>query len=178
MNKRNILSLMALLASPTALIVLGLILLFSPDSASALIATVLGWCVFAVGIGFAVSAVAIREGMATKVVGALFCFSVGSRLLRNPLALAAGTGRFIGLLLLVRGGSDFFQSNYGHGRALALVTAALGVVLIVLPMTTSRLIFALCGLVVLATGVVMLIDRLRYRTLPPADDDPNIIDAL
>jgi len=178
MKKNDILSLLRLLASPLALIALGLILLFNPDSASALIATVLGWCVFAAGIGFVISAVAGRDHLSSKVLGAIFCFAVGSWLLRNPLGLAAGIGRFIGILLLIRGGCDFFQSNLGHARMLALVTAVLGIVLLVLPMTTSRLVFSLCGLVVLITGIVMLIDRLRYRGLPPADDDPNIIDAL
>ena len=53
-----------------------------------------------------------------------------------------------------------------------------GVVLILLPMTTSRLMFSLCGLVVLIIGIVMLLDRLRDRKRLNEPEDPNIIDAL
>ena len=62
-----------------------------------------------------------------------------------------------------------------------LVTAIVGVVLVVLPMTTSRLVFSLCGLVVLVTGIAMFLDRLKGRNRlegPGEPEDPNIIDAL
>ena len=148
MKKHDFWSLVRLLASPVALIVLGLVLLFRPDSASALVATILGWCLLAAGIVLAVAAIAVRESTAVKVLGAVACLAMGIWLLKNPLMLAAGIGRLV------------------------------GIVLIILPMTTSRLVFSLCGLVVLVVGITMLIDRLRFRRLMGGDDDPNIIDAL
>ncbi len=53
-----------------------------------------------------------------------------------------------------------------------------GLILLLLPMTTSRLVFSLCGLVVLGLGIVMLLERLRLRRLLDEGDDPDIIDAL
>ena len=54
----------------------------------------------------------------------------------------------------------------------------IGAILILLPMTTSRVVFSICGLVVLLIGIVMLVDRIRKRRLLEPKDDPNIIDAL
>lgn len=178
MRKNKILSLIRRFASPVALALLGLILLLFPDSASVLVAKVLGWGVFLVGMGFAVAAIASPGGTAGKVLAALACLALGTWLVKNPLVLAKGVGRFIGVLLLIRGGQDFFQSSQSKGRLLSLIVAVLGVVLIVLPMTTSRLVFSACGLVVLLLGIAMFLDRLRTRNLPGSDDDPNIIDAL
>lgn len=178
MKKNPLLSLLTRLASPVALIVLGLILLLYPDSASVLAAKLLGWCALAVGIGFAVAAFASPTGTASNVLVAIVCLIIGSWLLKNPLVLAKGVGRFVGILLFIRGVRDFLSSSQGKGKLLAAVTAVLGVVLIVLPMTTSRLVFSVCGLVVLVVGAAMLIDRLRSRRLLDDGDDPNIIDAL
>lgn len=178
MKKNQIRSLIYWLASPVVLIILGLVLLLCPDSVSVLAAKLLGWCVLAVGIGFAVAAIASHTGTAGNVLGAIACLAVGGWLLKNPLALAKGIGCLVGILLVIRGVQDLFQSARSQSRLLALVTAVLGVVLIVLPMTTSRLVFSACGLVVLLIGVAMLASRLRHRRLLEDGDDPNIIDAL
>lgn len=178
MKKNDILSLVSLLASPVALILLGLILLFCPDSVSVFAAKLLGWILLAAGAGFAVAAFTRPTGTASNVLCAIACLAVGAWLLKNPLLLAKSIGRFVGILLVIRGIRDFPQSIYRQGKLLALVTAVLGVVLIVLPMTTSRVVFSACGLVVLVVGVAMLVDRLRRRRLPGGDNDPNIIDAL
>lgn len=177
MRKNEILSLIRRFASPVALALLGLILLLFPDSASVLAAKILGWGVFLVGVGFVIAAITSPGGTVGKVLAALACLAVGTWLLRNPLVLARGVGRFVGILLLIRGLQDFFQSAR-KGRLLSLAVAVLGVVLIVLPMTTSRLVFSGCGLVVLLLGIAGFVDRLRGRNLPDGGDDPNIIDAL
>lgn len=178
MKKNDILSLVSLLASPAALILLGLILLFCPDSVSVFAAKLLGWILLAVGIGFAAAAFTGSSGTASNVLCAIACLAVGGWLLKSPLLLAKSIGRFVGILLVIRGIRDFAQSIYRQGKLLALITAVLGVVLIALPMTTSRVVFSACGLVVLVIGIAMLVDRLRRRRLPGGDNDPNIIDAL
>jgi hypothetical protein len=48
---------------------------------------------------------------------------------------------------------------------------------VVLPMTTSRLVFSLCGVVVLLIGIGMLVDRLKHTKYLDKGDG-NIIDAL
>lgn len=177
MKKHDILSLICPLITPVVLILLGLVLMFSPDSASALIAKVLGWGVVAAGAGFGIAAIIDRRGTAGKVLSAILCVSAGSWLLRHPLLLAAGIGRFIGILLLLRGGRDLFQSASRGGKILAAIVAVLGIVLIVLPMTTSRVVFSLCGVVLLIVGIAMLAERLRERRYLDGGDS-NIIDAL
>lgn len=178
MKKRDLLSLVYQLASPVALILLGLVLIFNPDTASALIARLLAWGMLLAGIGIGIAAIVSKRGQVGKGVAAVGCVSIGGFLMRNPLVLAAGIGRLLGILLILRGGRDVMLSNRsGHGRILAILTTVVGVVLTVLPLTTSRLVFSLCGVAVLGIGAAMLIDRLKERRYLE-DRDPNIIDAL
>ena len=90
--KDTILSVIRLIATPVLLMVLGLILLIHPDSASALVAQILGWVLVIAGVVFAVSAIAGHFDTLGKVLSAVCCFAVGAWLLRNPLMLAAGSG--------------------------------------------------------------------------------------
>ena len=179
MKKNDIFALIDRLFIPLLLCVLGLILLVNPDSASALVAKVLGWGLMIAGIGSIIAALTSSGGTVGKVLSAILCFGVGGWLLRNPLMLAVGIGRLVGVVLLIRGIRDIAAAGQrGHGRVLAIVTAAVGVVLIVMPMTTSRLVLSLCGLVVLIVGACMLIDRLKDHRRLNEPEDPNIIDAL
>ena len=160
------------------LMVLGLILLIHPDSASALVAQILGWVLVIAGVVFAVSAIAGHFDTLGKVLSAVCCFAVGAWLLRNPLMLAAGLGRLAGILLVVRGIQDILNaSRYHYGILPAVITTILGAVLIALPMTTSRVVISLCGLLVLIVGVAILVDRLKNRR-PKEPAESDIIDAL
>lgn len=176
--KDTILSVIRLIATPVLLMVLGLILLIHPDSASALVAQILGWVLLIAGVVFAVSAIAGHFDTVGKVLSAVCCFAVGAWLLRNPLMLAAGLGRLAGILLVVRGIQDILNaSRYHYGILPAVITTILGAVLIALPMTTSRVVISLCGLLVLIVGVAILVDRLRNRR-PKEPSESDIIDAL
>lgn len=171
-------SVIRLIATPVLLMVLGLILLIHPDSASALVAQILGWLLLIAGVGFAVSAIAGHFDTVGKVLSAVGCFAVGLWLLRNPLMLAAGLGRLAGILLIVRGIRDILDACQRHyGFLSAIVTTVLGAVLIALPMATSRVAMSLCGLLVLIVGIAILADRLRNHR-PKEPDESNIIDAL
>ncbi len=179
MKKSNFLALAYQLASPVLLMVLGLVLILSPDSASVLIARVLGWLVTVVGVCFGIAALTSRGGMAGKVLAALVCLSLGSWLVANPLRLAASIGRFLGILVALRGLRDLFLAREtGCGLVLAAITTLVGLVLIVLPLTTSRLVFSICGAAVLGIGAAMLVQRLRRQRLLDSGDKPDIIDAL
>ena len=179
MKKREILSMLYQLASPVLVMLLGLILIIRPDTASVLIARMLGWLAILVGIGIGVAAIFDRNGAIGKGVASVGCVTIGGFLMRNPLILAAGIGRVLGILLILRGGRDVMLSrNHGYGRILAILTVLVGVVLAVLPMTTSRLVFSACGIVVLLIGGAMLLQRLRERRYLDDGGDPNIIDAL
>lgn len=178
MKKKEIWNLAYQLASPVLIMLLGLVLFFSPDTASALIARLIGWGLTLAGIGIGISAIADRRGAVGKGFAAVGCVCVGGWLAAHPLILAAGIGRILGILIAARGLRDVFLARErGHGNLLAVITTVVGLVLVVLPMTTSRLVFSLCGVVILVIGVAMLLDRLKDRRYLDRGDD-NIIDAL
>ena len=179
MKKEDLFAKIQLLLAPVLIIVLGLVLVFCPDSASALIAKILGWIFGLVAIGFGIAALLNPQGRGGKVVGAILCAVIGGWLGSHPLALAAWFGRIIGIVLILDGVQDMGNNRrQGKRFLLPLMVTVVGAVLVLMPMTASRLLFALCGIVVLVIGVVMLLDRLRgNRQLPPSEK-PDIIDAL
>lgn len=175
MKKQTFKDMCALLLSPVLMILLGLLLLVHPDSASALVGKVLGWVLLLLGLGCGISAIAKPAGTAVKVIPALILLCLGIWLIRTPLALANYGGLFIGILLAIRGIQELAA---GRDKLWSLITLLLGVVLVLSPMTTSRLLFGIIGGIVTVVGLAMLLDRLRRRRLERGDDDPNIIDAL
>ena len=179
MKKQSLPALLYQLASPVALMVLGLILLLDPDSAAALLSRLLGWVVTLVLMVYAIfTFVNWPKKGAVRVCILLVSFGVSTMLLNSPLLLAKNVGRFLGVLILLRGLRDMALSRSNHrGETLALATIAAGILLILLPMTASRLIFRICGGVILAVGVAMVIDRLKNRKYLDGGDK-NIIDAL
>ena len=178
MKKNSVLDMLYQLASPVAVILLGLLLTVNPDSASILIARILGWGLSAIAIGFGIAALLDPDHRIRKAITSVLFACAGGTLAARPLLLVAWIGRLIGLLIAIRGFRDLMISGrYGYSRILALITAGVGTLLVVLPMTTSRLVFSLCGLVVLFIGVGMLVDRLKHRKRL-SGGDRNIIDAL
>jgi len=179
MKKQDVLSLLNLLLVPVLLILLGLILVVNPDVASAMIAGILGYILIAGAVIGGIAAVVSRQGKIGKALFSVALAMVGIWLVRNPLILAAWIGRFVGVLILINSLPDLFYAHkQGRGILFHVISALAGVVLILLPMTTSRLVFTLCGVVVLVIGAVMFVDRIRGRRWLNAGDDPNIIDAL
>lgn len=168
------------LLGPVMLIVLGLILTFSPDSASALIANILGWVLIAVAVGCGIAAVVSPRGRVGKVICAIVFAIAGGWLHRHPLMLAYSIGRFCGLFLWIIGIQSIRDNRkYGRRALLPLIQTVVGLLLFLfIPMSVSRLVISLCGLVVLIVGVCMLLDNLRGRKRLDEPKDPNIIDAL
>ena len=177
MKKHQISALISRFATPAVLILLGLVLIFCPDMASALISKVAGWGLMMAGIVIAVAMVVDGNWSLSKILTILVLVGLGRLFMSHPLAWAAWGGRIVGLFVLLRGIRDFTQSVFAQGKALSAVTAVLGLVLILLPMTASRMVFSLCGLVILAVGGGMLAERI-WEKKNRGDDDPNIIDAL
>ena len=178
MKNNSVFQFLYQMASPIAVILLGLLLVVSPDSASILVARILGWGLTVIGIGFGIAAIIDRERAVKKGITAVLFACAGGWLTANPLLLAAWIGRIIGVLIAIRGLRDLMiSSRYGYSRILALITTAVGALLVVLPLTASRLVFSLCGVLVLVLGIGMLVDRLKHRKrLDRGEDD--IIDAL
>ena len=177
MKKTDILNLLYELASPLALVLAGLILVFCPDAATILISRLLGWILTLVGIGFGIGAILNHSKAISRGITSVGLVCIGGFLSANPLLLAAFAGKLIGILILLRGIRELFLArNRGSGILLAGILTAAGFLLTLLPMTASRLLFSGCGLLILAAGVWMLIQKLRNRQLPPGK--PPIIDAL
>lgn len=176
MKKQDILSYIRLFLAPVLVILLGLILIINPDSATALISKLMGTIIILIGVGFGISAIFEKKGRAAKATAAVVMAVAGGWLVKNPLALAAWIGRFIGVLLIIDSIQDIMElRRFGKTFLLPLILAVVGAVLVLMPMTTSRLVFTLCGIVVLIIGVAMLLDRLRSKPRLKSADD--IIDA-
>ena len=177
MKKQKLSAFLSRFATPAVLITLGLVLIFCPDTASALISKVAGWGLLMAGIIVAVAMVVDKNWSVTRILTILVLVGLGRWLMAHPLAWAAWGGRIIGALVLLRGIRDFTQSAFTQGKVLSSLTALLGLVLLLMPMTASRMVFSLCGGVVLAVGGGMLAERI-WEKKNGEDDDPNIIDAL
>ena len=176
MKKNELFSFLYQIASPVALILVGLVLTFARDTASALISRILGWVMTAAGVVMLLVAL-FSDRQAGKIAGAVACLVLGGFLSANPLLLAAFVGRILGLLIAIRGIREAALSRSSHGRILAVIITIAGIALVLLPMTASRLVFSVCGIVILVAGAMQLIDRLKeLRFLPKGKDD--IIDAL
>ena len=177
MKKQELFDLLYQSASPIAMIAAGLVLVFCPDLASILIARLLGLIITLTGIGFGIGAIFNRRKAIQRGVTAVGLACIGGFLTANPLLPAAFVGKLVGLLIALRGIREVFLArSRGWGLIPGLILTVAGILLVVLPMTASRLVFAVCGLVILIAGALMLLNKIRERRLPPGR--PDIIDAL
>lgn len=185
MRKYTIPQLVNLLGMPVLTVVLGLILLFSPDTASALVGKILAWLCILAGVALGAGALSRHSaGQRTQILLAVVCLLVGLWMLMNPLVLAKFLGRILGVFILIRGIRSIPQGYAkpekflrAPGVGIACVTTLLGLVLILIPMTTSRLLFTIVGIVMIGVGVAQGFDRLRAKKMLDEGDDPNIIDV-
>lgn len=179
MKNSNLFTVLKLLLAPLLIMLLGLILILNPDSASILVSRVVGWALTIGGIGCALGAVFSSQGRVGKIISAVVFMGAGAWLNANPLLLASAIGRFVGIFLLINGAQDLRQA-WGRRNAMlipALVTAAGLALTVLIPMSVSRLVFTLCGVVILVIGAAMAFDRLKNRRWLE-NDDSGIIDAL
>lgn len=183
MKKMDYAKLLRIFGGPTLMGILGVILLLNPDSASALIAKIAGW-VLVIACGITALSALQANSPISKLIAPLAGLAVGIWLLCNPLVLASALGRFAGVLLLYRGGRDIWEYYQLYQEnairkipVVGIVSAVLGVVLFFLPLSASRLLFSLVGLVLIAVAAAEIYDRIKVRRLLDTGD-PNIIDAL
>lgn len=185
MNQERLKMLVKQFALPVLMTLLGLILLVNPDSAAALAAKIIGWVLVIIG---AIKAISMADRNHYHTAGgwiyAACCVVLGVFILKNPLILAEAIGRMLGMLLAIRGVQDIADAlkqkkagyPYRGELVLAVITLAAGVVLAVLPLTLTRTILSLCGLVAAVIGIVNILEKIRELRLP-AGRGPDIIDA-
>lgn len=177
MKKKNFEYILNTFGIPVALMAFGLILLLNPDSAAIVITKILGWILSISGLFYGIYAVIGDEHRRTgRFISAVIFLILGSVLQFNPLILARNIGRFLGILLAVEGG-HILHKNVGS-KMMGILTLVGAVVLVMAPLTASRLVFSLCGLVLICIGGAQLLERLRKQKLRKGSDKPDIIDAL
>lgn len=177
MEKQRITNLLNRYAPPVLVILGGLILVFNPDSLSVLLSKVLGWGLLVVGIGWGILQISTHAKL-TQYLGAAVCILLGLWLVNDPLLLAKSIGRIVGLLLIFRGAHMVTLSDSTLEKVLAVLTILFGAIMLLMPMTTSRLAIILMGLTVVIVGVTMLIEEIRGGGKRLDSGDDNIIDAL
>ena len=166
-----------LLAGPALTVFLGLVLLLSPDSASALVGKILGWVAIFIAL-----AEAFGEGKQSPLKGIFFGI-IGVLILRDPLYVAKFLGRVLGLALFMWGfGGIVGARRVGKlsltpGTVLSGAVVLLGLVLFLVPMTTSRLLMSGLGILIVIIGLKEGFDRLREKKQLEEPSDPNIIDV-
>lgn len=185
MKKYTPSQLISLLAAPVLLVVLGLVLLFSPDTASALVGKLLAWvCILAALALGAGAFFGIPARRSNRILWAVICLAAGVWMLKNPLTIAKFLGRVLGLTLVLLGARSTtdnirYQGNQpilSRGLILGVVTMLAGAVLVLLPLASSRMFFHIVGIGLICIGIAQGADNLRGRKLLD-DGDSSIIDV-
>lgn len=183
MKKQRIMELIGHLLVPGLITALGLILAVNPDSATALVSSIIGWTLILIGAEKAIGKLRGRKVYGGWLLTFVCCF-MGLFIVLQPLALAQILGRVLGILLIIRGVGDLKDATmdkeaglpYRRAMVLALITAGAGFVLAALPLTLTRTVLRLCGLAVASIGTVNLLDKLQNKQKLESGN-PNIIDA-
>ena len=135
MNRNQLKNLWRLYSAPVMLVIFGLILVFSPDSAIALVTKLLAWIFIAFGVISIITTLSDREaGNPVKWLWPVAALLVGGYFLRNPLVLANVLGRVIGAIIFFEGLDDLKKSR---SKILPTITMAVGVILFLLPRTLT-----------------------------------------
>lgn len=177
MDMNRILKLAKRCAGEIFMILCGAVLLFFPDTAVALVTKIVAWVLVGIGVFKVMKNLKDSATYWGDWVATVLYFLLGGYLLVNPLVISETIGRFLGILLIIHGMSDLRASRYGSGRAIGILTAVAGMVLVVIPRTLFNTLLGLAGLVLLIVGIINLVDKLRHGRYLDQGGDPNIIDA-
>lgn len=159
---------------PAITVFLGLVLLLNPDSVTSLLGVVVGLVIALIGCALLISFFfgSTKDGL--RLAGAIILMILGFSIVKSPLSLVSQFGRFMGVLLVLKSVRELTGEAELRGKTLSVITGIVGLILILVPMSSSRLLISGCGCVVLLVGIGMLIDVRRQLKNPPKDD---IIDA-
>ncbi len=145
-----------------ALIVFGLVLLIYPDFGSRTVATIIAWLLMVAGtVGLLIGVLSWPMFGFGALAGSALSLVIGIYILRNPLALASLLGILLGALLTVQGlgalGDTLRLRRNGQfwvlGCVMSGLTLIMGLLLIFSPMTTSRIVMTLVGIIMIVCGV-------------------------
>lgn len=158
--------------SSVILILIGAVLLLRPDSGAKALTLIVGWIlVIAGGIGVAGS-VFSRMAFGYGTMGSsLIMLLLGILIVSRPLMLASLFGVVIGAYLVFSGLGSLGDAgrlrangqSWVFGMIWGGVSVIVGVGLILSPMTSSRLVMMLAGLVMIVCGVGSIVTRVRLK---------------
>lgn len=164
------------------MIVFGVLLTVKPDLASAAVSAVAGWALIAVGVAFLVAGLTggVRGG---RIACGALLLMAGSWLHRNPLMIASVIGVGLGLLVLSQGWEAAKVAQWtkrGGGMwipaaVLAVLELLVGARLILSPLSLSRLVLSIAGIVMLVCGVCNVVAH--YKNVKYIPEASGIIDA-
>ena len=163
------------------MILCGAVLALKPDAATALISVVLGWGLIAIGVGCLIAGFT-GDGFGPIFTGAL-ALLWGSWLHRNPLVIASFLGTVLGILVLTQGWKGMREVHRRRRiggfwvltAVVPVVEFLVGIRLIFSPMSASRMVLSICGIVMVICGICSLVSRYRVTKYIPEYD--GIIDA-
>lgn len=144
-----------------ALIVLGLVLLLFPDFGSSTVAVILAWVLMIGGsAGLLIGVLSWPAFGFGTMIGSGLVLAAGIYILRHPLSLASILGVLLGVLLTAQGlGAlgDALRLRRGGGLwvpglVLSILTMVFGLILIFSPLTSSRIVMTVVGLVLIVFG--------------------------
>lgn len=161
---------------PAVTTLLGLILLFRPDSLTTMLATIVGFVVSVIGAWLLISFFfgnQPKDGL--RLAAGIIVMVLGFSIVRTPLSLISQLGRFIGILLVLQAARELTSGIAMRSKAMSAVTGIVGLVLMLVPMAPYRLLISGCGVVVTLVGIGMALDA--WKSGKNSGGDPNIIDA-
>ena len=177
MKKYTLPELLRLLGLPALTVALGAVLLFSPDTASALGGRLLGWFFL---LAAAIELLSAGSPSQKPLVVTLLMGLLGLWLVMNPLSLTKGIGRVLGLAFFIWGAGKVRKhpGDRMYPRVLtAGAVAVLGIALFLIPMTATRLVLRIAGVMTISLGIADGYNRLHGRKQLDRGDDPRIIDV-
>lgn len=159
---------------PALTTLMGLILILRPDTLTSAIGVTAGFLVALLGAGLLISFLFghTRDGL--RLAGAIILMVLGFSVIKSPLSLTSQLGRFVGILLVLQSVRELSGQFSLRSKAMSIVSGVVGLVLMLVPVTSSRLIISGCGVVVLLMGGGMLLERWKN---PPKPVKEDIIDA-
>lgn len=169
------------------LLVLGLVLLLNPDFGSAALTKVLGWALIVGGV------LGILAGIFTwpafGIPAMVLCaaaLAAGIYLLNHAMALAALAGLVLGVYIIIRGAIGLRVAfriradglDFKVPLVYALILIVLGLALVCSPLSPTRLIMRLSGVVMIVCAALNLLSQWKNtRYIERSTDGPDIIDA-
>lgn len=182
MKKLDWRSLLKNQSGSVVMILCGAVLAISPDSASMLLSGAAGWLLIAVGVMLLVMGFVGGVQMGAIVPGGLLLLA-GAWLHRHPLMIASVLGLVLGIVAIRQGWQGAKESRWIKrsggfwipGAVLSVLELIVGVRLIFSPLSASRWVLTIAGILMVLCGAADL--AAHYRGQKYIRGDSNIIDA-